>query len=190
MSNIIDDTSANKYFGTADWDSTIKAKWLREYTYTSTNENAKVVAYLLDKTQWSGFANSSYAEYAIGGPTLELFRDSYNAIHSVKTIETQTTERGYQLRWSGVGSYDYKMSGLSTSESLYVINNNANAIGMWMASPSDNSYSHVMYVYYSGDVFGYYYYFRDRNIGARPIISLKSNIKIEKQENGTYNIVE
>jgi hypothetical protein len=36
----------------------------------------KMTAYLLDTDEWSGFADNSYAEYAIAAPTLELFAAS------------------------------------------------------------------------------------------------------------------
>ena len=39
----------------------------------------KAVAYMLDtsKDVWGKYANNNYAEYAIGGPTLEIFCESY-----------------------------------------------------------------------------------------------------------------
>ena len=191
MEDIVNDTtSANKYEGTADWDSTIKEKWLRQYTYTSTNINAKATAYLLDKNQWSGFANSSYAEYAIGGPTLELFIDSYNAIHSSERIETQANEIGYKVKWSNSSTgYSSYISGLSTSEILYVIGSTTTARALWVASPSGTeAEDYLICVYDSGYLIANYC--GNTKLGCRPIISLKSNIKIEKQENGTYKILE
>ena len=80
----------------SDISSTLKSKLLSQYgTYTSTNYNAKATAYLLDTNVWSGFANSSYADYAIGGPSLELFVDSYNTTHAEEnTLETQVVDDG------------------------------------------------------------------------------------------------
>ena len=104
---------------------------------------------------WKGFKDSNgYAEYAIGSPTLELFRDSYNITHETD-IETQVNERGYQLRWKtedNSNSYANSITGLSTSESLYVISSRTNAFGMWLASPSGSSVARVMYVNDGGGV--------------------------------------
>ena len=45
----------------------------------STNDNAKAVAYLMDQDVWDEYKDSEgNASYAIGGPTLELFMNSYN----------------------------------------------------------------------------------------------------------------
>ena len=142
------------YDGTSNVASNIATKWLKQYTdagytATSTNKNAKATAYLLDTTMWKGFKDSyGYAEYSIGSPTLELFRDSYNITHATD-IETGVNAKGYQLRWkteNNSNSYNNYISGLSTSESLYVISSKTNAYGMWLASPSGRFENYVMRV--------------------------------------------
>ena len=157
------------YNGTADIASNIANKWLKKYTTagytaTSTNKNAKATAYLLDTTMWKGFKDSNgYAEYSIGSPTLELFRDSYNITHATD-IETGVNAKGYQLRWkteNNSNSYKNYISGLSTSESLYVISSSANAFGMWLASPSGSNECFVMRVYANGLVDNYNYSYDD-----------------------------
>ena len=64
-----------KYSGTANiTDEKMKA-FNSDYfdkNYTSTNYNMKAVAYMLDKDIWGNFANSSVAEYAVGGPSVGL----------------------------------------------------------------------------------------------------------------------
>ena len=173
--------------GSADWDSTIKSKLLSQYTYTSTNENAKATAYLLDKTQWSVFRNAEYAEYAIGGPTLELFAASYNKTHTTKTIETEaSSSTGYKVKWSTDSSFSNNITGLDTDNDLYVLEN-ANAFGMWVASPSAYKASYVMVVGSYGCVNSNPYSYAYN--GARVLVSLKSNIRIEKIEEGRYQIV-
>ena len=152
------------YNGTSDVDSNIASKLLKQYTtagYTATNRfmNAKATAYFLDTNAWSGFKDArGYAEYAIGGPTLELFRDSYNITHETD-IDTQVTAAGYKVKWSKDASYSSYISGLKTNESLYVISNTFdNALyGMWVASPSAHSTSYVVCVYSNGYVYYDYY---------------------------------
>ena len=144
--------SYTNYNGTKDIDSTIASKWLRQYTlagYTSTSENrnAKATAYLLDTNVWSGFKDSTYAKYAVGAPTIELFTASYNKTHE-KDIELQVEEIGYDVKWSDGSFGEFFIDGLNTTESLYVISDTFDdtVYGMWLASPSGFSGSYVMYV--------------------------------------------
>ena len=52
-------------------------KYLSDNSTTSTNDNMKAVAYMLDTKAWEAFKGEK-AEYAIGGPTSEIFIKSYN----------------------------------------------------------------------------------------------------------------
>ncbi len=183
---------AADYSGWTDISSTnIATKWLSQYVasgYTSENENIKATAYLLDTNQWGVFKNSSYAEYAIGGPTIELFTASYNATHETD-IETQVSSAtGYKVKWSTDESFKSYISGLSTDESLYVISDETNALGMWVASPSASYSSSVMFVDYSGYVSNAVS--SNTGDGSRACVFLKSSIQIEKQEDGTYKIID
>ena len=79
------------------------SKYLNEYP-ESTNDNIKAVAYMMDTDSWSTFKGDK-AEYAIGGPTLELFCASYKVTHPSRYIECDSiNENGYQVKWSN-GSY-------------------------------------------------------------------------------------
>lgn len=56
-------------------------KWLSKYSeknFTSEYENMKAIAYMLDTNLWREFKEDT-AIYAIGGPTLEILFESYNA---------------------------------------------------------------------------------------------------------------
>ena len=147
-------TPLSDYAGWSDLQgSSIAKKWLKQYVssrYTSTNYNMKATAYLLDKNVWNPvFANKNYAEYAIGGPTLELFAASYNATHTDKTIDTQVSSKvGYKVKWSTDTSYGNWIMGLNKSEDLYVISDNTN--GIWIASPSAIGADNVTIVYFNG----------------------------------------
>ena len=78
-----------KYNGSSDiTDEKMKA-FNRDYfdkNYTSGNNiNFKAVAYMLDKEIWSElYADSSVAEYAVGGPSVEMLLKSYCITHSEK----------------------------------------------------------------------------------------------------------
>ena len=181
------------YDGIEDVETSIANKWLKQYKDTDNTQTdaAKATAYLLDTEAWSGFKDSNYAQYAVGAPTIELFRDSYNVTHDTD-IETGVTATGYQLRWKTAdnsNSYGVRISGLDTSESLYVISDTFDdtVYGMWLASPSANDDSGVMLVDWAGGVsydhHGYTY-------GSRPIICLKSDTQLIKKANGTYEIID
>ena len=69
-----------------------------QYTASSTNINMKVVAYMMDTNAWSVYAGEK-AEYAIGGPSLELFVKSYNE-HYGTGYTTSANSIGYMINGS------------------------------------------------------------------------------------------
>ena len=167
-------------------------KWISHInSYTSTRDNMKETAYLLDTSIWSEFKDANNkAEYVVGGPTLELFISSYNDTHETG-INCQTNgSTGYRVKWSIDESYGYIIDGLDTLESLYINDStNEKAYGYWLASPSctwygvnENNYA-TFTVWRSGRI-GY----RQQATGFRPIICLKSGIQLIEQENGKYAI--
>ena len=190
-------TPLEDYDGWSDISSSLATKLLGQYVaagHTSTKNNMKATAYLLDTNVWSGFKDASgYAEYAIGGPTLELFTSSYNVTHE-SDISTQVeNDIGYQLMWNTLGVWSDRIENLDASQSLYVISDKTNAEGMWLASPSQTGDDidppgDFMLTVYDNQI--YVPTWNNGSYGARPCIVLKSNIQIEKQEDGTYLIVE
>ena len=184
------DNVYNDYTGSASITDTRITKWLQKYLAvapTSTNTNIRAVAFMLDETRWSAmYANPSYAEYAIGGPTLEMFVASYNKAHPEKPMYCSANSTGYYISWSNGGTDTY-ISGLDTSESLYVISDTSKAYAMWLGSPSAYYYyTYVVRVDYDGRVGNCYYNYC--NPGFRPLVCLKSDIQLEKQSDGTYLI--
>ena len=111
---------------------------------SSTYPNMKSVAYMLDTKAWSGFATEK-ADYAIGGPTLELLFKSYNQKYGTKYVAEATSNYGYKIGENGTAdSYNFYLS--NTSDPLYVITSKANASVYWLAGPSDSSKYYVFYV--------------------------------------------
>ena len=181
------------YTGSASITDGRITKWIQKYldvAPTSTYQNIRAVAFMLDEPRWSAmYANPSYAEYAIGGPTLEMFVASYNKTHPENPMYCSANSTGYYVSWTEGGT-DYSISGLDTSESLYVISDSTDAYAMWLASPSAASSSYMMRVTSSGYVNQYYYYHStySSNPGIRPLVCLKSGVQLEKQSNGKYLI--
>ena len=176
-----------KYSGTANiTDEKMKA-FNSDYfdkNYTSTKNNMKAVAYMLDKDIWGNFANSSVAEYAVGGPSVEMLLKSYSEKKNVDYRAQASSATGYQVSNNRGTSYANGISSmLRTDDRLYVLpeinttlesGNKSGAIGMWLASPSARDGSRVMYVssygYVGYDTYEYPYF------GFRALVCLNSNI--------------
>ena len=156
--------------------------------YTSTNRNMKSVAYMMDTTAWnSKFRDTSKAEYVVGGPTVELLFKSYNEKYKTAYESQASSATGYQIRntssdgWStGLGSI------LKTSDSLYVITKQTDALAYWLASPSAYDTDNVMVVYCNGIVNFNSYGNIER--GFRPLVCLKSDVTLEKVSDTEYAI--
>ena len=209
MENVI-----NEYSG-ADWifssttvgeqtqQNSLAKNWLNQYynytpdignTYpgrTSTNPNIKAVAYMMDTTIWNNFKGDK-ADYAIGGPTLELLAASYNAKHpSSSNLNINVKDvNGYEIKDSTESSYvDFILNYISESERLYVLPpiseaNKANS--MWLASPSGASNESVMYLSCAGSINYEKYDFND--IGFRPVVCLSSDVVLSRNQDGSYNV--
>ena len=164
-------------------------KWISHIdSFTSTYNNMKATAYLLDTSIWSGYKDSNNkAEYVIGGPTLELFIASYNDTHETDINYEVTGRIGYRVKWSTDASYSHYITGLDTSESLYINDStDTNAYGYWLASPCEFDGALMFRVNYDGGVGNRVFYIEDS--GFRPIVCLKSGIQLVEQESGKYAI--
>ncbi len=113
-----------------------------ELKYTSTtNNNMKATQYLLDSGNWSSYVNK-YADWAIGGPTLELFVKSYNAYYPANTVELETpTGNGYANPLSDANSVPR-----DTYLNHFAIPDNISPEHYWLACPSSASSIDVMSV--------------------------------------------
>ena len=145
----------------------------------------KAVAYMLDINAWSIFAGDK-ADYAIGGPTVEMLMKSYSQKYNVDYRTQATNDTGYQIsKDRGVNWEDYYSGIFNTSDSLYIINSTKRANAMWLASPSAHAADNVMYANYFGGVGNN----GGNNIyGFRPVVCLKSDVKLEKNADGNYVI--
>ena len=155
--------------------------------FTSTNNNMKAVAYMMDTTAWGGYKDAAgKAEYVIGGPTIEMLFNSYNQSHGTSYITKATSATGYKISKDTEENLTTSIgSMLSTSDSLYVISSTTNAQAMWVASPSAYSALYLMYVAYGGRV-SYDSYNTD-GFGFRPLVCLNSNVTLQ-EANGTYTV--
>ena len=145
MDNVIND-----YEGVASiTNSTIKAlnnDYFTKYgSQNSTYNNMKATAYMLDTNVWSVYAGEK-AEYAIGGPTIELFFKSYNKRYETNYVASATSKTGYKI---GSGSATGYSLSLSKEKTLpYVVTSTSKASATWLASPSANYDYFVFHVNY------------------------------------------
>lgn len=158
----------------------LNSLFFKTNTDENTNINMRAVAYMLDTKAWAKFANDN-AEYAIGGPTLELFVKSYNFTHKRK-LKVMSNKVGYMIKYEDENEFKYYVQYLESRNGLYFKDDTSKAYGMWLASPSADYPSNVMYVYYGGNVSNDGY--NSTNIGFRPLVCLKSDIRFEETEAG------
>ena len=167
-------------------------KWLNEYLTQNPSKSAtsmKAVAYLLDTNIWQVYAGS-YADYAIGTPTIELFCASYKDTHPNRYIEYKVTNaNGYAVKLNSASSYAESTAGGTIEadcNNIYSIPNNR-SFGMWISSPNAGSTSRMFYLGTSNLSASFPH--TERGFGVRPVVCLNSNITLEKIKDG-YRIKE
>ena len=194
------------YNGTGDFDGSanfktkypaIQAGWLNKtYTpaasgagtvnYTSTNPNMKATEYLLDSSVWNRTYKTEKADWAIGGPTLEMFVASYNKKYIDKAVTIDTP--------SGTGyTYNdalYQDNSLPSNDSVTSGTAKSNIYNhgyhYWLACPSSDISNHVRIVYYGlAHVDGGYC---DNSYGVRPVVCLNSGVTLTRETDGTFTI--
>lgn len=164
--------------------NTVKAK-----TTTISNENEQAAAWLCDPSKWTAYCDTDKANYAIGGPSVEMYVKSYNQTHGDDAL-------GCQYQTNYVPGYIYKVNNTIQNDGWYTNSNildysmtyksmycgeKGNKTGdWWLASPSASNPDRVCYV--SGlnarlRLSGYNYSF-----GVSPLVSLKSSFIPEVEE--------
>ena len=187
------------YSGSSYINSNSKAKkwisWANQYS-SSTNENIRSVSYMLDTNVWTRqYGDNNFADYVIGGPTLEMFVASWNTKHPDNKIYCNGTgsdsEYGYYVgSTSGETNND---TDIGTSDSTYVKTDDGKADGFWLASPSaggDDGYVMQVHHYYgvNGYTYGNNFLGNNGNDGFRPLVCLSSNVKLVSNNDGTYKL--
>ena len=172
--------SSKTYSGSADiTDSflqSLNSQWFEVLgNAPSTNDNAKAVAYLMDQDVWDEYKDSEEnASYAIGGPTLELFINSYNNSEETSNIIeiTSCDSVGYSENTGG----NYILE--TYNNGIY---NNGTSSYWWLASPHSSNSNRIYYLEGSVGVLGRYIVSNSR--GLRPVV-------IIPKSNFTYQIIE
>lgn len=166
-----------------------KGNTVKAETTTISNPNEQAAAWLCDPSKWTAYCDTDKANYAIGGPSVEMYVKSYNQTHGDDALgcQYQTNDApgyGYKVNgtiqnsgWSTKGdTLDYSM----TYKSMYCGQNGNKTGTWWLASPSANLSNDVCYVLgYGADLSGGGYSNRS---GVSPLVSLKSSFIPEVEE--------
>ena len=166
-----------------------KGNTVEAETTTISNENEQAAAWLCDPSKWTAYCDTDKANYAIGGPSVEMYVKSYNQTHGDDAL-------GCQYQTNNVPGYIYKVNNTIQNDGWYTNSNTldysmtyksmycgqkGNKTGYWwLASPSAYSSNVVCSVY--GDnayLSGDYYYGSN---GVSPLVSLKSSFIPEVEE--------
>ena len=154
--------------------------------------NAQCVSTLLNSSYWTGYIDNSKGDNqkAIGGPTIQLWMDSWNARYPDQKVYCDSANaNGYYVRTSS-GSATENIS-LNKNENnggeLYFANNFSSLTDgnnpvnyYWLASPSA-IYNYAFFtVRYIGSV-DYYGYAVNRG-GLRPVVCLGSGITVNAED--------
>ena len=172
--SITQDTSKATLFGQTLW---------IDY---STNESGRCVSTLLNINNWVGFVDSTYAEYAIGGPTIEMWIESYNSKGYTSLYCNNIDSFGYCIgNTNKPTSANYDLSkdvNTGYGDTLYFPHQEtvSNCWGYWLASPNSGMDEVVMGVSFSGSVGGVGYY--SRACGVRPLVCLNSEVTATQDE--------
>lgn len=160
-------------------------KWMNDSDNQKRNyASEKAAAAMLDTEVWSGYNNTTYAEYAIGGPSLEMFCTAYNLIFTERKLEA--IDSNPNNTWGYLIKKDDESPSLGVKGISHSYNYNM-SFNCWLASPA--SYNGLGALYYLGNgaigfatANGSSYYFQ-------PVICLKSNVHLVENEDGqTYSL--
>ena len=161
-------------------------KYLKENNTTGSTNSLKFVSYLLDTSIWNKFVNTDYADLAIGGPTMKMLIDSYNQKYNTSYKYKVGSSGNYSVNDGKDESfrshyYDY----FNKNDSLYVITSRDKATGTIIVAQGDDNT--IFDIDFSGaiDVSSYCKHCN----GARPIIRLKKDIKLQRNSDDTYSII-
>lgn len=173
---------------------------------TDDYDSSKCVSGLLNTNNWIDFVDKTYADYAIGGPTMEMFVASWNAKKLTKLFwrfnkgtsmgGMTFPDSGYFVGTSETPSDDFVRLPSGMDDSLYLPNGNAvsNCYGYWLAARSSRFDSYIYNVncnplsrglLTSSCTTGY-----SNGTGVRPVVALQVGVIIKENANGTVSLVK
>ena len=133
----------------------------------------KACCYLLDSSNWTSYVTSEKANWAIGGPTIELLEASYNAINTSSQRQINTFN-SYGYNFTDENGF-YK-DGVNAN---YLANNEMpwnHGTTYWFAAPSSNWENELITLQQTqGELTSAYY---GNKKAFRPIVCLKEGATV------------
>lgn len=153
---------------------------------TSWNNNEKAAALLCAPSQWTAYVDEDKASYAIGGPSVEMYIDSYNQVphteagnYTLRAIYSETDSPGYIYTIDGTIQNNGWTTNLETVDNIGYNSMYAQSEKYWwLTSPSSYNFNGICYVYPSSLNYDGYNFTR----AVEPIVCLKPAIRIEIEE--------
>ncbi len=170
--------------------------YLSANSITSERYNIRAVAYMLDTKTWGDFAGIQ-ADYAVGGPPVELLFKAYNkykGLTGTLACEVDAFASGYKISKDGGTNWGMEYESMidTNSTNPYLVKSNIKADAYFLASPSFYNV-YLIIVDYSGKV-KYNASGSGLYRGFRPLICLNSKYTLEKTKDSNgkdaFNIVE
>lgn len=138
------------------------------------NKNENIVSWLCNPKEWSEYANEN-ANYAVGGPSMEMYVDSYRQAMNMASYKTRVTQFGYEF------SPDNEKNWYQSAQNRFTEDNNGiyltNAGDFWLSSMSAGNENciYAASLNAQGIVSNGY----GQEAGFRPVVSVKSSFKLE-----------
>ena len=152
------------------------------------NPNSKCVSTLLNQENWKKYLDkedgSGIAEYAIGGPTIEMWMSSWNNLYENvdgKLYCDNTNENGYYVgieKNPNTDNIDIMNKKKGINNKLFYISELQGINGYWLSSTSMKSQYHINNIACWGDIYGYA---SDYGLALRPVVSLKTGINVNEK---------
>lgn len=166
-----------------------KGNTVKAETTTISNQNEQAAAWLCDPSKWTAYCDTDKANYAIGGPSVEMYVKSYNQTHGDDAL-------GCQYQTNDVPGYIYKVNNTiqnggwytnndtldysMTYKSMYCGQNGKKTGGWRLASPSAYDSANVCLVSGRGASLSDTSF--NNGLGVSPLVSLKSSFIPEVEE--------
>lgn len=163
-----------------------------KYNLNSSYKGSQCVSTLLNTDNWTNFVNNSFADLAIGAPTVEMWVESWNE-KDYMNIEVTADSLGYDV--GKVAGYGVNLSNDDGyNDSLYFPYKErvGGESGYWIASPFtdlvNNTGNNIMIVTPDGGLGSNLW--NGATYAIRPVIHLKSNMTLQwNSTTKAYNIV-
>ena len=187
-------TESRNVNGRTNTSTTINKLFMQnKFGALNSNYNSRAVSALINTANWDGYVDTSYADYAIGAPTLEMWVASWNVAYGDKLkLYTNKNSNGYFVGTGSNSTTSYNQPITSVTDwennTLYfphVNNAPSNCYGIWLVSPSAGSTDYLMGAYCGGGVT--YYYYNYDTLCVRPVVHLKSGTTLQKVD-GVWRI--